>query len=747
MLHEILLSLSGYHSQFFEKVRNGETQDHGLHSFTSQPERAMLETLAHIAELHIAIKQAATRVANNHPSVVCRSVASATTDIHLAAFRAKVIEVEASILQRDAAFVGGYGIVPLSSVVGEFAPWTRRLEWLSRLFAFTERQHADDSGRPYCTSNSILDFLEAETRTGYGDIEASAQSLLTAGEKVWMRSVASWILYGKMPVFGQDDFFIQPNPERTGALDGYILARSLLPSFVSIPAAESILAIGNALCQLQAHKPGDTTARITELLPKHLQILGCLRYPLNPSIFELAMEDIDSSISQYALSRILPLQQILGLLDVVHRFVLLGNGEFATALIENAAEKVKSRLTAPSTKPVRKVGRVDDLTIKQIELTSILHKTWDQLAALQSEQALDDESFNLARSFLSLSTVKDEENAFIQISTLMPNYATLNLNISPDSNLKFFLTNANILSYAAINAYLLSIRRAELHLSQLWKLTPQRRCHPTPLGPPLSASSFGQSALATRRTREQARSVAMRAHWASMSKALFVINQLDAYLHGEVIHNSWEHFQDWLHEGSQPGSSRGGSRPGTANSAKTGSSAGEGLGRSKQMNDPRTLAKGHHAFLEALVGGLLLDNVGYVTALRQLLGAVDHYVALFARLTAIWSGLDLQEDEGVVDTFSNYKDEERMVTAEMARCRGGLEEEIGELVTKLKEAERRRDVDGLTNGVDGLDLEGTKEFVPWKGRNMDRLIMKLEDLAGGSGKDGVEKLVDEFDEE
>lgn len=744
MLHEILLSLSGYQSEIFEKVKNSDQQNEGIHSFTSEPEQAMLESLAHIARLHVEIKQAAARISNSHPSVVCRSIASATSETHLGAFRRKIIDVEASILQHDSAFVGGYGIVPLSTIVGEFTPWTRRLEWLLKLMQFAQRQGSDAPKRAYCTSKDMLDFLQAETRTGYRDLEEMARSLLIIGEKVWMRSVASWILYGKLPVFGRDDFLIQHNPDRTSALDGCILDKSLLPGFVSQPAAESILAIGNALCQLQAQRASDTSGHTMALLPRHLQVLESLHYPLNQSVFQLSMEEIDSSISQHALSQILPLEQIAGLLDVIHRFVLLGNGEFATALIERAAEKVTSRQTTAATKPVRKVGRVDDLTIKEAELNSILSKTWDGLAALQSDQALDEESFNLARSMLNLANVKDTDVPAIPISTIMPNLTSLNLSIAPDSSLKLFLSGADLQAYAAINAYLLSIRRTELHLSQLWKLTPHRRCHPTPLGPPISASPYGQAALATRRNREQGRATAMRAHWATTSKALFVINELDAYLHGEVIRNSWDHFQDWLHEGSRPGSSRSGSRPGTANSAKTTSSS---LGRSKQMNDPRTLARGHHAFLKALYAGLLLDNSAYIGTLKSLLAALDHYAALFSRLSTIWSGLDLQEDEGVVDAFSNYNEEERTVMAEMLRSGRLLEDGIGELVRKLKEAERLRNVEGVVDSLEGLELGAARGFVPWKGRNMERLVMKLDYLAGRALEDEVEKVIDDFEDD
>ncbi|ETN41959.1 uncharacterized protein HMPREF1541_03898 [Cyphellophora europaea CBS 101466] len=741
MLHEILLSLSGYQSEIFEKVKNTEHHVEGIHNFTSEPERAMLETLAHIAQLHIDIKQIAARIASDHSSVVCRGVASAILDVHLAAFRKKIIQVEHSILRQDSSYVGGYGIVPLSTVVSDFAPWTRPLEWLLKVTRVAGRQSEQESAKGYCTGNEMLDFLHSETHTGYADVEELAVSLLITAQKMWMRSVASWILYGRLPTLGTGDFFIQQNPNRTSVVDDYILDRTLVPRFVSRSSAESMLAIGNALCQLQVQNRGTRGSQTMALLPKHLRILETLEYPLNQSILQLAVEEIDCSISQNVLSEIVPLHQILGVLDVVHRFMLLSNGEFATALIEHAGDKIRLRQTAPAVKPARKVGRIDDLTITDAELNSILTKSWDELAALQTGQAVDDETFNLARGMLALHGIQEGERHFIPLATLMPNATVLDLKLAVDSTLKLFLSPADLRSYAAINAYLLSIRRTELHLSHLWKLTPQRRCYPTPFGPPISASPYGQSALASRRTREQARSTAMRRHWATASKALFVVNELDAYLHGEVIRNSWDHFQGWLQEGSRPSSSRSGSRPGTASSAKT---ASTGLSRSKQMNDPRTLAKGHHTFLSALYSGLLLNNAEFVKALRELLNSVDHYIALFSRLSSIWSGLDLQEDEGVVDAFSNYKEEERTVLAETTRSRIIIEEGVGVLVERLKDAERKRDAEGPIGAMDGLDLHAASVFIPWKGRNMERLIMKLDYLAGAHAQDVQEKLVDDI---
>ncbi|KAI9879291.1 MAG: hypothetical protein M1823_006853, partial [Watsoniomyces obsoletus] len=152
---------------------------------------------------------------------------------------------------------------------------------------------------------------------------------------------------------------------------------------------------------------------------------------------------------------------------------------------------------------------------------------------------------------------------------------------------------------------------------------------------------------------------------------------------------------------------------------------------SEKARDPRTLAQGHQAFLAALHAGLLLDNSQLVIDLRSFLNLIDHYVALFRRLQTIWEGLDLQEDDGVVDAFSNYAQDETSVLAEMSRSRTLFEEALTSLVTKLKDTEKEKErlLSGMASDVGQLDLQ-REIFVPWRPRTMDRLIMRLDLLAG-----------------
>ncbi len=324
MLPDILLSLSGYRSEIWEKVNSRDTRSNGIHDYVSEPEQAMLEVLSHISKLHIQIRETSTSLAASHKSVICRAVCSAINDTHLAAFRRKVLEVEAAVLSQSAGYVGGYGIVPLSTIVSDFQPWHRRLEWLANVTKFAE-------GPSTKIGKGMLDWLHTETRTGYTDLEALATQLLITGQKVWLRIAASWILYGKVPVFGANDFFVQQDPMASNLLDQYVIDDSRIPSFVSPVAAESILAIGSALIHIQSHtRTGHGNIRasthVSTLMPRHVQVLDGLPYPINVSVFEGVLSEIDDSISQSALSELLPFEAISQLLSVVYRFVLLGDG-------------------------------------------------------------------------------------------------------------------------------------------------------------------------------------------------------------------------------------------------------------------------------------------------------------------------------------------------------------------------------------------------------------------------------------
>lgn len=200
MLHEILLSLSGHPSPLLTADHSSPT------SILSPPEKALLASIAHLSDLHCRLLAQTKIIAASHPSSICQAVATAINFTHLAQFQRNVLEVEDGILRKDAGYVGAYNIVPLTAIVGEFSGWTRRMEWFMEVVGFMGRC---SEGSKKCSGAMIIDKLCTDIQTGYVDIEEAAMTLVKVAETAWLKQVAAWILYGRLPSFGREDFFVQ----------------------------------------------------------------------------------------------------------------------------------------------------------------------------------------------------------------------------------------------------------------------------------------------------------------------------------------------------------------------------------------------------------------------------------------------------------------------------------------------------------------------------------------------------------
>ncbi|KAJ4504023.1 hypothetical protein HRR83_007675 [Exophiala dermatitidis] len=755
MLHEILLSLSGFGSPLWSQARSVEDSDgDGFSQYTSPPERAMLDILARLCDLHVKIRDTAARLSTSHRSMVCRAVSSSIVDEHLCNFVDKIVEVESSILKKDAGYVGAYDVVPLSTIVSEFAPWTRRLEWLWSVVQRLIAKSSNARGQTFVSAAIVLDYLERETHTGYSDIEDMAIMLLTVAQKAWMRSASFWVLYGDLPTSDAEDFCVKANPSPTSALDAFSIDSSLTPRFLTPVAACALLSTGSALHQLRSQSSssavslkGSVDSSMT-LMPKHASLLQSLRFPISPPLLENLLASLDRSISENALSQILPRHSVMQILQVILRYVLLDHGEFAVSLVAHADERVNSRQQRrTATGPPRKIGRLDDLAIQEAELNGILSKTMADMATFHANDDLDDGIWALAKKTLSLKLAETTSEPQL-ISTLLPNPTGLFITIPPSSPLHIFLSTHDIHQYSVLNGYLLSIRRAGIHLSELWKLSYHRRCYPAPVG----ASRPGQTGPANRRVRDNSRTLRTRRHWTCAGKALFMINELQVYLQGEVIQSSWALFQKWINgedttglstaKSSRPGSasSAGGRQKAKSTMAELPSDSGSTTTHAQAPNDPRALAEAHRAFLHALSDALLITNKDFTSRLKHLLGQLDHFIALFLRLQTVWEGLDMQEDDGVLDAFADHARDEREVFAEMDRTTDAIESTLLEISETIRHVEKQKRSglgrDTLVDRTNDLELNlDITKFVPWQARTVDRLVMKLDSLAGRHDED------------
>ena len=659
------------------------------------------------------------------------------------------MEVEAKILRRYAGSVSAYNIVPLAGVVGEFDGWKRRLEWYWTVVCFIQPAEGRASSKDgtICSGAALIDKLRQEAQTGYPDIEEAALELGKVAETAWLRQLAGWVLYGRLPLVGGQDFFVQRAEAGEGGETEYQVIGSLLPRFVSRDTASSMLFIGKSLNTIwvrgRLQERGAKPATELDLVPAHLEHLKKLVFPLSSSSLASTISAIRLSLSRNTLQQLLPLPSILQILSVLRDFFLLKRGEFAVALINEADTCLRTR-----NKNAKITDSLKGMLIKEAELTTILTKTFAILSNSIEEDS--DATLEFARSLLHLQTArltttqrpatpgraKAVENlpqlapvAFNDL--LLPMSTNLAMDITPPFDL--FLTPAELTIYSSLQSYILSIRRAHLRLCSLWRQTSTRRTFPTA---PMGNKPHMARQLASKRERAARRHAEMRAMWATCSAAVFLLGEMGNYFEGEVIGEAWERLLWWVTQEpvSRPGSAR--SRPA--------SSRGENLAgglRDLSINqdaerpaphDPAHLTTAHRAFLTSLAHALLLTDTSFTTSLRQLLTHIDSLVALVTRLTSIRESLDLEEDEGVLDPMGDFARQEKEVLAELGRARKRVDAGLRGVV------ERLRGIDG--EGVGGEDVEEGAAgeeggFVPHRGGGIERLLLRIEGRRGNAGDD------------
>ena len=487
MLHELLLALSGHPSPLLSGVEGSQQ----LLPLLAPSEEALLTSVARLGNLHIEIKNGTNTITKSHPSTVCRAVAQAIASVHLASFQEEILRVERDILQEHARFVGAYDIVSLSSISIAFGGWRSKLEWLEKL---VQKMQSPDA---YASGAQVIDWLHKELQTGFLDIGLLATNLVQIAEAAWLRQISAWVLYGTLPTLGAEDFLIQRKSSSLSTFRAwkYELDHDLAPSYVTEAAASSILFIGKSLeyvrqkSQNRDQVAPDLLMGQASLVSIHLEHISLLEHPISSTSFSRTIAAIRSSLSRNVLQRLLPLSEVLRAVNILHDYLLLERGEFAVALVAAADECLLSRQKSGITKPMcRDSHQLSGMMIKDGEITAVLSRTWTAIAALQDVgDNVADEDLELARGLVCLSIKKDSaiqhgvpftaalgslrivENlrtTFNDMLLATPTYLTL----IPGPPFHLFLNYGEVEAYSSIHSYLLAIRRAHVHLTELWKL-------------------------------------------------------------------------------------------------------------------------------------------------------------------------------------------------------------------------------------------------------------------------------------
>ncbi|CUS15747.1 unnamed protein product [Tuber aestivum] len=725
MLHELFLLLSGHPSPLL--TPSGLPPSFPL---VSPSERALLSSLSSLGHLHISLRDACSVITTAHPSTIARAVASGISTFHLHAFRARILSVEQQVLSRSAGIVGGYDIVSLAKIMSGFEGWERTLSYL----------HSLTSAVGEMSGGQLINRLRADIHTGFPTLEAVSLHLLKIAETAWLREVSTWILYGRLP--SSKDFFITEsesvvlnpvNEEEAGVLKEYTVAKSRLPSFVTSDTASSILFIGRALSIIRLRGganteiASDTISPEMTLLPVHLSHLQSLQSPLSPQKLLTAVSEIRLSLSKHTLQTLLPASKIIDVVHVLREFFLLGRGEFAGAIVEQASEQVRNRWRRPGAGGVTGAPGVkfssSSAVVKEGEVSSILTRTWGVLSSLQGEETTD-ERLDTARDLLYLSLVKPPPAASAASTPVHPRAklgesfkdllvgVPITLNFHLSWPLELFLQPADLEAYDAIFAYLVSVRRALIRLQALWR---GRRYPPSPLA---FSRSENRAAAKARREVIKKRESIERVVWATAGLNVFFLETLIGYWQGEVVEGAFGALMEVLDQGQEEApEERQQQQENEDEDGDVWMAEGEGEDfrgaeeKSKEQQDPESLMREHHLYLSQLKRGLFLADHQFAPLLKKFLIASE---ALASRIERMGRRNHLTDLNITPDASTN----DREVAECMASCRL-VRNLLGMLVERLQRMDEERDIGG-----------GELQFSGKKGGGgvgkIDRLLMRLD---------------------
>ncbi|PUU79340.1 gamma-tubulin complex component protein [Tuber borchii] len=723
MLHELFLLLSGHPSPIL-------TPSGLLPSFplVSPSERALLSSLSSLGHLHISLRNACSTITTTHPSTIARAVASGISTSHLHAFRARILLVEQQVLSRSAGMVGGYDIVSLAKIMSGFEGWERILSYL----------HSLASAMGEMSGGELINRLRTDIHTGFPTLEAVSLHLLKIAETAWLREVSTWVLYGRLP--SSEDFFITEsesvvlnpvNEDETGVLKEYTIAKSRLPSFVTLDTASSILFIGRALSIIRlrgganTETMSDTISPEMTLLPVHLSYLQSLQSPLSPQKLHTAISEIRLSLSKHTLQTLLPASKIIDVVHVLREFFLLGRGEFAGAIVEQASEQVRNRWRRPGAGGGMGASGVKSSSssaiVKEGEVSSILTRTWGVLSSLQGEETTD-ERLDTARDLLYLSLVKPPPATSAASTPVHPKArlgesfkdllvgVPITLNFHLSWPLELFLQPVDLETYDAIFAYLVSVRRTLIRLQTLWR---GRRYPPSPLA---FSKSENRAVAKARREVIKKREGIERVVWATAGLNVFFLEALVGYWQGEVVEGAFRALMDVLGEGleetpeeqQQWREDEDGDVWMAEGESEDVKSVEE---KTKEQQDPESLMREHHLYLSRLKRGLFLADHQFAPLLKKFLIASE---ALASHVERMGRRNHLTDLNITPDSSTN----EREVAECMASCRL-VRNLLGMLVERLQRMDEERDIGG-----------GELLFSERKGGGgvgkIDRLLMRLD---------------------
>ncbi|KZT30887.1 gamma-tubulin ring complex protein [Neolentinus lepideus HHB14362 ss-1] len=604
MIAEVLLVLAGHSSSLF-------SSEHTVHPafapLLHPGEQQCLESLGLIALRYRKIREACDALSLSSSQYIC-ALSATLKQILRDEYESLVIETEAKVLRRDSELVARGSFVPLSAIRATFSPWEAPL---TALQALMEKLQAEKIWPP----GTLIDMLMARARTGVHRISEIISRLSVAVQRVWKTQLIAFLVHGSL---SSKDF----------ASDKYVLLDGVMPRCVSAQSRESIAYVGRAIGTVKAAKWEKQLPR--SLAMEHTKKLERV-LPEDQHAFDRVIADIRTNVSEWLWLNVLTRKDVEDAVDSLANYFLLRNGEFGLALIREIERLKISRLTAragPST-----MIREQDLHL------ALLRSSLGTTA--QHDPSLSHLHFTMPTGPLrpllpSLGTTSGKNISVSgQDQTTFDDLllgTSLILTYSVTWPLDLFLQPSDLHIYAALFAYISSIRKTHTRIHACWtSLSNAQRARRrwTGLGDGGTAEDL------------EVRQGLLRCGWGVVREMNWFLETLLEYVMTDVVDAEFRRLKLQLGQ-SGPSTIKdtpGPGGPGFAPSNSNPQFGQDGLPPSLSSTastylDFTTLRNIHSTYLDRLLVGSLLANPELTGIVRPILEVCERFVAQVER----WGG-------------------------------------------------------------------------------------------------------------
>ncbi|CAM6075957.1 unnamed protein product [Sphagnum tenellum] len=490
------------------------------------------------------------------PSVYRRALANGIVEV-LAVYRSAVLQVEQALMSDP--------VPVLASVTQGLYQFEGLLPPLHALIREVEREELR-GGR-------LLNLLHAKCHCGVPELQACMQRLLWHGHQVMYRQLEAWMVYGLLQDQHQE-FFVSRQQGAEGTANnehpteaahladwhsGFCVSLEMLPEYITLQVAESILFVGKALQVLRnpslsfrshvssSHgvasktftRPNAATQATKfsaqpssdyqgpELLsPAQANNIASMLRDLKKApnfhkmSFERAVDSIRATAATHLWQLVVVHADLIGHLKALKDYFLLAKGDFFQCFLEESRSLMRlpprpptaeADLKVPFQQAATKTIGDDDKYFSRVSL---------RMPQLTSTAAVNNEVDPKRPRSITDSSVSSDTSPY-------DGWDGLTLEYSIDWPLQLLFTRDVLAKYSKVFQYLLRLKRIQLELEKSW------------------AEAMQQDRADSAQQRGDSRQQRMPM-WRVRQHMTYLITNLQFYIQVDVIESQWKLLQERL---------------------------------------------------------------------------------------------------------------------------------------------------------------------------------------------------------